>query len=112
VADRETWMRLCPEWLAVYLSVWDRLPSGQSPTDQLPLAITLDRLGLATTDLGPWVNWPVSKKIGGLTARVPGEVIGAHGGFPLSEWQKYLANPDAEMVFHDSDYTRRERYKA
>lgn len=112
IAHRQTWSRLSVEWLRLYLSIWNQIPTGQPPTDQLPLAIALDKLGLTTVDLGCWINWPVSKQIGGRPGRVPGEVIAAHGGFPLEEWQKYLANPATELRFHDSEYTRRERYKA
>lgn len=111
VAHRETWAKLIPEWLRYYELIWNRIPTGQPPTDQLPLCIALDRLGLKTVDLGTWVNWPVSKKIGGRPGRIPREVIGAHGGFPLEEWEKYLADPGAELNFHGQDFTRRERYK-
>lgn len=71
----------------------------QPPTDQLPLAALLDMLDVKTVNLGDWMNWPVSKKIGGQEAVVPKEVIGAHGGFPLSEWQKYLESPDNKLLF-------------
>lgn len=37
-------------------------------------------------------------------------MIGAHGGFPLTEWQKYLASPDNELLFKGQDYTRKVRY--
>jgi len=33
-----------------------------------------------------------------------------HGGFPLSEWQKYLDNPDQPLLFRSQDYTRKMRY--
>ena len=56
------------------------------------------------------MNWPVSKKIGGQEAVVPKEVIGAHGGFPLSEWQKYLESPENKLLFKGQDYTRKVRY--
>ena len=75
-------------------------------------SIALDRLRLATVDLGVWANWSVAKNIGGRPATIPPQVIGAHGGFPLSEWQKYLADPKAALNFHGQDYTRKERYKA
>ncbi|MEI8341808.1 MAG: hypothetical protein WCH43_09780, partial [Verrucomicrobiota bacterium] len=111
VAHRETWAKLIEQWLKLYESIWNTIPSGPPPTDQLPLCIALDRLGLKTVDLGPWVNWPVSKKIGGRPGRIPSEVIGAHGGFPLEEWEIYLKDPGAELSFHGQDYTRKERYK-
>lgn len=37
-------------------------------------------------------------------------MIGAHGGFPLSEWQKYLESPDNKLLFKGQDYTRKVRY--
>lgn len=67
-------------------------------------------LDVKTVNLGDWMNWPVSKKIGGQEAVVPKEVIGAHGGFPLSEWQKYLESPDNKLLFKGQDYTRKVRY--
>ncbi len=82
----------------------------QPPTDQLPLAALLDILDVKTVNPGDWMNWPVSKKIGGQEAVVPKEVIGAHGGFPLSEWQKYLESPDNKLLFKGQDYTRKVRY--
>jgi hypothetical protein len=103
---------LSAEWLALYESIWDKIPTGQPPTDQLPLCIALDRLRLATVNLGDWINWPVSKRIGGRAGRIPAEVIGAHGGFPLEEWQKYLADKNAEMNFRGQEQTRKERYQA
>ncbi|SAE12078.1 Uncharacterised protein [Enterobacter cloacae] len=86
------------------------MDDSQPPTDQLPLTALLDMLDLKTINLGDWVNWPVSKKIGGQEAVVPKEVIGAHGGFPLSEWQKYLESPDNKLLFKGQDYTRKVRY--
>ena len=46
----------------------------------------------------------------GTPSVIPKEVIGAHGGFRLSEWQKYLASPDNELLFKGQDYTRKVRY--
>ncbi|MFH8132646.1 hypothetical protein ABU178_00380 [Pantoea osteomyelitidis] len=109
-ATSKTWKRLCPLWLALFNDTWERLDDSQPPTDQLPLAALLDLLDLYTVNLGDWVNWPVSKKIGGQTAPIPKDVIGAHGGFPLSEWQKYLTNPDLPLQFKGQDYTRKVRY--
>ena len=110
VAGRETWATLIPVWLDLYETIWNRIPNGQPPTDQLPLSIALDQVRIRTVDMGDMVNWPVSKKIGGRPGRIPPEVISAHGGFPLDEWKKYLADPLAEMNFHGQDYTRKERY--
>lgn len=109
-ATRATWERLSPAWLAAYLSIWSKLPDNQPPTDQLPLCCVLDHLDIATVDLGDWVNWPVSKKIGGRPSRIPPEVIGAHGGFPLSEWRRYLDDPGAELSFVAPEETRKMRY--
>lgn len=107
---RATWQKLSPAWLAAFISIWSKLPDNQPPTDQLPLCCVLDHLNIATVDLGDWVNWPVSKKIGGKPSRIPREVIGAHGGFPLAEWQRYLENPEASLNFIDPDQTRKIRY--
>jgi hypothetical protein len=109
-ATRRTWERLSPAWLGAFIGIWGKLPDNQPPTDQLPLACVLDHLKLATVDLGDWVNWPVSKQIGGRTARIPGEVIGAHGGFPLSEWRKFLEEPGSALSFADQTVTRKQRY--
>lgn len=109
-ATRRTWERLSPAWLGAFVGIWSKLPDNQPPTDQLPLACVLDHLGLATVDLGDWVNWPVSKRIGGRTASVPEEVIGAHGGFPLSEWRRYLDDPRCPLSFVDQAATRKARY--
>ena len=102
--------RLSPAWLANFIGIWSKLPDSQPPTDQLPLCCSLDHLGLATVDLGDWVNWPVSKQIGGTKASVPSEVIGAHGGFPLSEWRRYLENPGCALTFIGQAETRKLRY--
>lgn len=110
VATRSTWKRLCPLWLAMFKDTWEILDDSQPPTDQLPLAALLDLLDFKTVNLGDWVNWPVSKKIGGTTAAIPEEVVGAHGGFPLDEWQKYLQSPDTPLTFKGQDYTRKVRY--
>lgn len=107
---RATWERLSPAWLAAYIGIWSKLPDNQPPTDQLPLCCVLDHLDIATVDLGDWVNWPVAKKIGGRTAAIPQEVIGAHGGFPLSEWQRYLQDPNTPLDFIDPLQTRKQRY--
>lgn len=109
-APRSTWERFSPGWLATYLSIWSQLPDNQPPTDQLPLCIALDHLDMTTVDLGDWVNWPVAKKIGGRPARIPAEVIGAHGGFPLSEWQAYIGNPARELRFISPEEMRNMRY--
>ncbi|PPC74441.1 hypothetical protein C4K68_26260 [Pokkaliibacter plantistimulans] len=107
---KATWERLSPAWIAAYISIWSKLPDNQPPTDQLPLCCVLDHLQLYTVDLGDWVNWPVSKKMGGKTEVVPAEVIGAHGGFPLSEWRKYLQDPTTPLSFIDANQTRKLRY--
>ncbi|WP_310607155.1 hypothetical protein [Buttiauxella brennerae] len=109
-ATRSTWHRLCPLWLALFQDTWELMDDSQPPTDQLPLAALLDLLDFKTVNLGDWVNWPVSKRIGGTPSVIPKEVIGAHGGFPLSEWQKYLVSPDSELLFKGQDYTRKVRY--
>lgn len=110
VATRNTWQRLCPLWKALFNDTWHLMDDTQPPTDQLPLALLLDMLDVKTVNLGDWVNWPVSKRIGGQEAVIPKEVIGAHGGFPLSEWQKYLQSADAPLLFKGQDYTRKVRY--
>lgn len=110
VATKSTWQRLCPLWLAMFKDTWEMLDDSQPPTDQLPLAALLDLLDFKTVNLGDWVNWPVSKKIGGTTAVIPEEVVGAHGGFPLAEWQKYLQSSRSELSFKGQDYTRKVRY--
>lgn len=109
-ATRQTWRRICPLWLTLFQDTWELMDDSQPPTDQLPLAALLDLLDLKTVNLGDWMNWPVSKKIGGQQAIIPKEVVGAHGGFPLSEWQKYLASADTPLLFKGQDYTRKVRY--
>lgn len=109
-ATRQTWQRICPLWLTLFQDTWELMDDSQPPTDQLPLAALLDLLDLKTVNLGDWMNWPVSKKIGGNTAVIPKEVVGAHGGFPLSEWQKYLESPATPLAFKGQDYTRKVRY--
>lgn len=109
-ATRKTWSRICPLWLTLFQDTWELMDDSQPPTDQLPLAALLDMLDLKTVNLGDWMNWPVSKKIGGSTAAIPKEVVGAHGGFPLAEWHKYLESPDAPLTFKGQDYTRKVRY--
>lgn len=109
-ATRATWKRICPLWLTLFQDTWELMNDNQPPTDQLPLAALLDLLDIRTINLGEWANWPVSKKIGGQSAVIPKEVVGAHGGFPLSEWQKYLADPDQPLQFKGQDYTRKVRY--
>lgn len=110
VATWKTWKRLCPLWKALFDDTWHLMDDTQPPTDQLPLALLLDMLDIKTVNLGDWVNWPVSKRIGGQESVIPKEVIGAHGGFPLSEWQKYLQSADAMLLFKGQDYTRKVRY--
>lgn len=109
-ATRKTWRRICPLWLTLFQDTWELMDDSQPPTDQLPLAALLDMLDLKTINLGDWMNWPVSKKIGGQEALIPKEVVGAHGGFPLSEWQKYLISADNKLLFKGQDYTRKVRY--
>ncbi len=109
-ATRQTWKRICPLWLALFQDTWELMDDSQPPTDQLPLAAILDMLDMQTVNLGEWINWPVSKKIGGSAAVIPPEVIGAHGGFPLAEWQKYLHSPGTPLLFKGQDYTRKVRY--
>lgn len=105
-----TWQRLCPLWVDLFNDTWSMIPDDQPPTDQPPLSVALDFLDYKTINLGDWTNWPVSKKIGGTPAVIPKEVIGAHGGFPLSEWQKYLSDPNQRLTFKGQDYTRKVRY--
>lgn len=92
------------------ISYGQRVAANQPPTDQLPLAAMLDILDIRTVNLGEWMNWPVSKNIGGAPAVIPRQVVGAHGGFPLTEWQKYLQSPDHPLLFKPDDYTRKVRY--
>lgn len=110
VAQRQTWKRLCPIWLELFLSIWTGVHDRLS-TDQLPLAIALDKTGLLTGDLGILANWPVSKQIGGRTAPIPRDVIGAHGGLPLSEYEKLLVDRDAPLSFYDLHYACKIRYQ-
>jgi len=109
-ATRQTWQRICPLWLTLFDDTWKLMNDSQPPTDQLPLACLLDLLDLPTVNLGEWVNWPVSKRIGGQPGVIPSQVVGAHGGFPLSEWQKYLDDPSQRLTFKGQDYTRKVRY--
>ncbi|WP_264289657.1 hypothetical protein [Duffyella gerundensis] len=109
-ATRDTWKRICALWLTLFQDTWELMDDSQPPTDQLPLAALLDMLDIQTINLGDWMNWPVSKRIGGTEAVIPSEVIGAHGGFPLSEWQKYLHSPATPLLFKGQDYTRKVRY--
>lgn len=109
-ATGKTWRRMCPIWTAFFIDTWARLGDDQPPTDQLPLAAMLDILDIRTVNLGDWMNWPVSKKIGGTPSIIPAQVVGAHGGFPLEEWQKYLQSPQNELLFKSQDYTRKIRY--
>lgn len=105
-----TWQRLCPLWVDLFNDTWSMIPDDQPPTDQPPLSVALDFLDFKTVNLGDWTNWPVSKKIGGAAAKIPDEVIGAHGGFPLSEWDKYLVDRNQPLTFKGQDYTRKVRY--
>ena len=109
-AKKTIWSKLSDKWMEYYLDIWTKLPDNQPPTDQLPLTCALDHLNLKTFDAGNWVNWPVSKKIGGKPFAIPPEVIGAHGGFPLSEWRKYIEDKQAKLLFKGDDYTRKVRY--
>ncbi len=109
-ASKQTWQRICPLWLTLFNDTWVLMSDNQPPTDQLPLAALLDLLDIRTVNLGEWANWPVSKRIGGQSAVIPADVVGAHGGFPLSEWQKYLEDPTQPLRFKGQDYTRKVRY--
>ncbi len=111
LADRATWRQLSPLWLRCYQELWRRLPAHLAPVDQIPLVMALDALRFLTIDLGPNVNWSVPKRIGDQEVVLPGEVIGAHGGFPLSEWEKYLQNPRSRLCFKGESYTRKVRYQ-
>ncbi len=110
-ARKTVWEQLSPLWTEYYQEIWHALPDNQPPTDQLPLTCALDHLRLTTLNAGDMINWPVSKKIGGQQAQIPPDVIGAHGGFPLSEWEKYLHDRDAHLSFVDSKTTRKLRYQ-
>lgn len=109
-AKKEVWDILREKWLNYYCDIWSTLPDNQPPTDQLPLTCALDHLKLKTFNAGNFVNWPVSKNIGGQTAKVPKEVIGAHGGFPLSEWKQYQFDKESYLNFESAEYTRKFRY--
>lgn len=111
-ASRAAWGPLSRRWYDEFLSMWRALPDDHSPTDQIALCLALDALGYASIDLGPSVNWSVPKAIGGGKSAIPAHVIGAHGGFPVSEWEKYLVDPDALLCFQDQAVTRRIRYLA
>ncbi|HVY69975.1 MAG TPA: hypothetical protein VHH73_08600 [Verrucomicrobiae bacterium] len=110
LADGGTWQALSERWTGNYQRLWHKLPA-ETPVDQIPLVQSLDELGILTVDLGPWHNWSVPKRAGGITAPLPPEVIGAHGGFPLSEWERYWGNPQAALSFLGEDYTRKTRYQ-
>ncbi len=51
-----------------------------------------------------------AKCIGGTPSVMPRQVIGAHGGFPLSEWHKYLHSRETPLLFKPQTYTRKVRY--
>lgn len=110
-ARKSVWKQLSPLWMQYYKEVWNTLPDNQPPTDQLPLTCALDHLKLTTLNVGDDINWPVSKKIGGQCAKIPESVIGAHGGLPLSEWEKYRQDRNAYLSFIDSKTTRKVRYQ-
>lgn len=110
-ARKSVWEKLSLLWVEYYKTIWSDLPDNQPPTDQLPLTCALDHLQLITLNAGDDINWPVSKKIGGQHARIPESVIGAHGGLPLSEWEKYRQDRDALLSFVDSKTTRKVRYQ-
>jgi hypothetical protein len=110
-AKKSVWEALLPKWLQYYTTIWSELPDNQPPTDQLPLACALDHLKLTTLNAGHEINWPVSKRIGGKHAQIPEWVVGAHGGFPLSEWEKYRRDNQAFLSFVDSHTTRKLRYQ-
>lgn len=109
-ASRTTWSQLSQRWYDEFLRMWLALPDDQSPTDQIALCLALDSLGFASIDLGKSVNWSVPKAIGGGKHSIPDHVIGAHGGFPVSEWEKYLADPHAPLCFQGQGVTRKIRY--
>jgi hypothetical protein len=110
-ARRGTWEKLAPAWEEHYTRLWNTLPN-ETPVDQIPLVVALDALRIRTADLGPRFNWSIPKRLGNLQAPVPEEVIGAHGGFPLEEWDLYLQDRAAPRSFRGEDYTRKTRYKA
>lgn len=110
-ARKEVWEKLSALWIHYYQEIWSELPDNQPPTDQLPLTCALDHLQLSTINAGDDINWPVSKKIGGKPSQIPDFVIGAHGGLPLSEWEKYRADHNALLSFVDSKTTRKVRYE-
>lgn len=111
-ATQATWRILSQEWKKVYQEMWSAADElNQPPTDQLPLAIALDHMKLKTVDIGWNYNWPVSKMMGGAPKKIPDHVIGAHGGFPLEEWEKFLQNKNSDLLFEDPDCTRKRRYQ-
>lgn len=67
----------------------------------LALAAMLD---IRSINLGEWMNWPAAKRIGGTPSVIPPQVVGAHGGFPLSEWHKYLHSHDTPLLFKPQTY--------
>jgi len=110
-ATKNVWDKLSSLWIGYYQEIWNVLPDNQPPTDQLPLTCALDHLQLSTINAGDDINWPVSKKIGGKHARIPASVIGAHGGLPLTEWEKYRNDHNSLLSFVDSKTTRKVRYE-
>jgi hypothetical protein len=99
-------------WEQKYRQLWDRIPEEWAPRDQLPLMMVMDELEITSIDLGFWMNWSVPKNMGHKPMSLPSKVIGAHGGFPLSEWTKYWSDKNVVLDFRDQSYTRKVRYES
>lgn len=110
VASRDTWLRLAPAWRCLYLALWRRVGYETPPTDQLPLAASIEQLGISACDLGRPYNHVVTEMFDEPPVRIPEGIIGAHGGLPVREWKKYLNDPTAELHFITDKERRRVRY--
>lgn len=110
IAPMETWRRLSPAWRDLYLALWRRVGHETPPTDQLPLAAVIEKLGISAFELDQPYNHFVTEMFDEPPVQIPACVIGAHGGFPVSEWEKYLENPKAKLHFITDKERRRVRY--
>ncbi|MDX6766404.1 MAG: hypothetical protein SFU85_06400 [Candidatus Methylacidiphilales bacterium] len=111
-ASRETWKILVPYWVGAYQKYWDVVDcKGWPPTDQVALNTAIDSSGILETSLSIWHNWPVSKHWNDDMSQIPKNVIGAHGGFPLSEWERRILDPNSSLAFQTQANTRISRYE-
>lgn len=80
-ATREVWQRISPLWLTLFNDTWNLMNDSQPPTDQLPLAVLLTCWILKPSIWANGLTGRSQRKIGGQSAVIPPEVVGAHGGF-------------------------------